>query len=234
MAIDYVADIRPLYAADVATDTNYTSRVDAVLRNETSEQDILTTLAVVEAHLRLLRDRDEARVLHYVLTRLITAAGSGGFIYEDLGIDVLGSTPNPSFGATDDIEIVYDLATPTSSIIAVGGTGTLDDLIAAINGDGGISGAGIVASKKRGRLNLSMDDGSLAASEDRRYAPGFAIGTGGANNEAARKAGLEKQTYTNILDQLADKVRDDSLDFFQTERREADLDDYNRKEPERA
>ena len=233
MAIDYVADIRPLYAADVATDTNYTSRVDAGLRDETSEQDILTSLAVVEAHIRLLRDRDEARLLHYVLSRLMTAAGSGGFVFEDLGIDVIGSKTNPTFNAADDIEIVYDLATPASANVAVGGTGLLSDLVTAINGTGAVTGAGITASINRGRLQLTMDDGSLAASENRRYAPGFAIGVGGANNEAARKAGIGKQTYRNPLDVLADKVRDDALDFFQTESREDPLDDYFRKTPER-
>ncbi len=234
MAIDYVTDIRPLYAADVGSDTNYTSRVDAGLRNETSEQDILTTLAVVEAHIRLLRDRDEARLLHYALTRLITAAGSGGFIFEDLGVDVIGTKVNPTFAATDDIRIVYDLAGPTATNVAVGGTGQLSDLVSAINGTGVISGAGIVASIDRGRLKLAMDDGSLSGSENRRYAPGFAISTGGANDEATRKAGIEKTTYRNALDVLADRVRDDSLDFYQNERRDDPLDDYFRAEPRRA
>ncbi len=234
MAIDYITDIRSLYAGSVGADAAYTSRVDAGLRDETSEQDILTTLAVVEAHIRLLRDRDEARLLHYALSRLMTAAGSGGFVFEDLGLDVIGSTTNPTFAPADDIEIVYDLATPASANVAVGGTGTLADLVAAINGTVAISGAGIVASINRGRLQLTMDDGSLAASENRRYAPGFAIGTGGANNEAARKAGMEKITHRNALDVIADRVRDEALDFFQTESREDPLDDYFRKTPERA
>ncbi len=234
MAIDYVTDIRPLYAADVGTDANYTGKVDADRRDEVSEQDILTTLAVVEAHIRLLRDRDEARLLHYALSRLITAAGSGGFVFEDLGIDVIGSKANPVFTPTDDIEILDETGTPFAGTpVAVGGTGTLADAIAAINGVGAVAAAGIVASADRNRLRLSQDDASLAAS-NRRYAPGFAVGVGGANNEVARKAGIEKQAYRNRLDEIGDKVRDDALDHFNTEAREATLDDYFNKEPERA
>lgn len=242
MAIDYITDIRSLYAGDVLADVDYgieptvtgdDIKVDAVRANEDSERDILTTLAVVEAHIRLLRDRDEARILHYVLSRLITAAGSGGFVFEDLGIDVVASKPSPVFLPTDDIEIL-DEAGASLAVVAVGGTGLLSDLVTALNGTGAVTGAGIVASISRGRLQLTQDDGSLTASENRRFGPGFGIGVGGANNEAARKAGIEKTAYLNRLGVLANRVRDDALSFFQTERREEVLADYDRKDPERA
>lgn len=242
MAIDYVTNIRSLYAGDVLADADYgieptatcpDCKVELVRANEVSEQDILTTLAVVEAHIRLLRDRDEARILHYVLSRLSTAVGSGGFVFEDLGIDVVGSRPSPVFAPTDDIEIL-DEAGAALAVVAVGGTGTLADLVAAINGTIAVTGADIAASINRGRLQLTQDDGSLAASENRRFGPGFGVGTGGANNNAARIAGMEYTQHKNRLDVVADNVRDDALDFFQKEQREDILNDYDRRDPQRA
>ena len=254
MAIDYVTDIRSLYIADVRDDADYgietlggggtiicpdckveTARVDHV-----SEQDILTTMAVVEAHIRLLRDRDEARVLHYALSRLLKGIGSGGFVFEDLGIDVVASKPNPVFAPTDEIEVLDAAGSPVIAAFAVGGTGTLADLVNTFNttGAAALPAAGITASINRGRLQISMDDGSLASSPPppavgRRFAPGFGIGTGGANTNVARIAGLEFGQYKNRLDVLADRLRDDALDFFQKERREDDLEDYFRRDPQR-
>ena len=234
MAIDYVTDIRPLYAADVGTDADYTGRVDADRRDEVSEQDILTTLAVVEAHIRLLRDRDEARLLHYALSRLITGAGSGGFVFEDLAVEVVGSVVNPVFTIGDDIEVVDAAGANIVTAVATGTTlaQVVIDLNAAAAGALGV--AGIVASARGGRLVLTQDDGSLTASANRRYGPGFGIGTAGANNNVTRLAGLEYGQYKNVLDELADKVRDDALDHFNREAREATLDDYFRRDPQRA
>lgn len=244
MAIDYVTDVRSLYAGDVLADADYgieptatcpDCKVELGRANEVSEQDILTTLAVVEAHVRLLRDRDEARILHYALARLLKGIGSGGFVFEDLGIDVAGSKVNPVFAPTDDIELLDETGTPiVGTPVAVGGTGTLADAVAAINGVAAVGTAGIVASGVNGRLTLTQDDGSLAASANRRYAPGFAIGVGGANNNVARLAGLEIAVHKNRLDELADRLRDDALDFFQKEQREETLDDYFRRDPQRA
>lgn len=232
MAIDYVTDIRSLYAGSVGADATYTGKVDADKRDETSEQDVLTTLAVVEAHLRLLRDRDEARLLHYALSRLITAAGSGGFVFEDLAVVVSGNKANPVFTIGDDIEILDE---DGAALAVVTATGTdLATVIADINGTLAISSADIVASAVGGKLVLTRDDGSLAASADRRYGLPFGIGTGGVNNNIARLAGLEYGQYKNVLDTAVDRVRDDALDFFQAEAREVALDDYFRKTPERA
>lgn len=248
MAIDYVTDIRSLYTGDVEGDVEYgietnvavtcpDCKVETARADHVSEQDILTTMAVVEAHIRLLRDRDEARVLHYTLARLLKGIGSGGFIFEDLGIDVVGSTPNPVFAAGDVIEVVdavgANIVTVTLSTAPFNVQNCAADMNAAAAGALGV--AGIVASVNGNRqLVLTMDDGSLAASENRRFGPGFGIGTAGANTNVARSAGLELVQYRNRLDVLADRLRDDALAFFQNERREDDLEDYFRRDPQRA
>ena len=252
MAIDYVTDIRSLYTADVEGDVEYgietnvavtcpDCKVETARADHVSEQDILTTMAVVEAHIRLLRDRDEARVLHYTLARLLKGIGSGGFVFEDLGLDVVGSKPNPVFAAGDDIEVVdaagANIVTVTLSTAPFNVQNCAIDMNAASLG--ALGAANIVARvNANNQLVLTMDDGSLAASPPppavgRRYAPGFGIGSGGANNNVTRLAGLEIAQYKNRLDELADRLRDDALAIFQNERREDDLEDYFRRDPQR-
>lgn len=183
--------------------------------DQTNEERILTTLGVLVSHLRLLSDRDEARGLHFVLSRIATGVGSGGFIYDDLTSEVTGNVRNAAYGTTDDIEIeVYNPATGavvTSAVVAVGGTGLLSDLVAAING--AFATADLEASDVGGHLRLVSANGHDVN-----------VLTGGANNLAANKSGIEFGLVAQSKRaEVADKVKAEALDYFDTERRDLNL-----------
>jgi len=219
MPIDYDTDVHgALYAGSVLTDAPY-SGVAAALRDETEEQRILTTLEVVISHIRLLRDRDEARLLHYVLSRAITKAGSGGFVYDDLTTRLVGSARNPSFGTTDTITIqVIDPADGTDALAAtavvVGGTGLLSDLVTAIN-TASPSAPELTAVDNGGRLELNSTDGLTIV---------VSLAGGGAPaDEATRLAGIEPGTYKSKPVEVADDARDEAVAWFEGEAREETL-----------
>ncbi len=214
MPIDYDTDVLSLYAGSVLTDAPY-SGVPANLRGESAEQRILTTLEVVVSHMRLLEDRDEARLLHYVLSRAITGAGSGGFVYDDISSGVDGNVASPAFQATDDIRLqVVDPADGSDVLaatnVAAGGA-TLASLIGAIN-TASPGANDLAASDYKGRLRLVSANGYT-----------IVVLAGGANDLATSTAGVELGEYKSKRTEVADRVRDEGVAFYETEQREDPL-----------
>ena len=187
-----------------------TGRADQV-----NEQRILTTLGVLVAHLRLLSDRDEARNLHFVLSRIATGVGSGGFVYDDLSSSVTGNVRNAAYGTTNGILIVVtDPATDTVIVtvdVQVGGTGLLSDLVAAIQGVSNDD--NLTAVDAGGYLKLVS---ALGHNID------VQIGATG-DDLATTKSGLEFAVTQSKRAEVADKVKEEALDYFDTNARDLNL-----------
>lgn len=187
-----------------------TGRADQV-----NEQRILTTLGVLVAHLRLLSDRDEARNLHFVLSRIATGVGSGGFVYDDLTSEVTGNVRNAAYGTTNGILVVVtDPATDTvveTVDVQVGGSGLLSDLVAAING--AATTANLEAVDAGGYLKLVS---ALGHNIDVQQGAT-------ADDLATTKSGLEFGVTQSKRAEVADKVKEEALDYFDTNRRDLNL-----------
>lgn len=211
------------------------------LTDEVSENRILSTIEALRSHMEVLQDRDEARLFHFCVSTMIEGFGSGGFIYgatsrnEEAIIE--GNKPNPVFGAADDIEIaVLDGVTGGAAIavVAVGGT-TLADAVAAINGNGALTAAGVFAEAtpdQRLRIFQTPVGAETAAA-------GFVItrGEGAANDlmvtgagivtqepgARATEAGLVGGFYLAKVTAVANDARDRALRVFQGQIRDPAL-----------
>lgn len=244
MAYDYDTDIlAALWTGVEDAEEPYATFIanNPDLTDEDSENRILSTIEAIRAHMAVLADRDEARLFHFCVATMLEGFGSGGFVYGATSGNenavVEGNVPNPVFAATDDIEFaVLDGVTGGASIaiVAAGGT-TLADLIAAINGDGALTAAGITASRTQdGRLRITQVPvgGATAAA-------GFVItrGEGAANDLAvtasgivtqppgayATEAGLAGGFYIAKVTEVANQARDRALRVFQGQIRETAL-----------
>lgn len=205
-ATGLVAGSYPVLGGDLET-----GRADQV-----NEQRILTTLGVLVAHLRLLGDRDEARNLHFVLSRIATGVGSGGFVYRDASSEVTGNVRNAVYGTTDGILVVVTNPATDAVVetvdVAVGGTGLLSDLVTAINGAVGTA-ANLEASDVGGYLRLYSELGHNISVE---------IGAS-TDDLATNKSGLEYAVAQSDRARVADKVKEDALDYFDTNARDLNL-----------
>lgn len=245
MAYDYDTDILAgLWTGGEDGNEPYLTFIadNPTLTDEDSENRILSTIEAIRSHMELLADRDEARLFHFCVSTMLEGFGSGGFIYgatsgnENAIIE--GNNPNPVFGATDDIEIAsLDGVTGDTSIavVAVGGTGTLADAVAAINGDIALTAAGVFAEAtqdQRLRIFQTPIGGATAAA-------GFVItrGEGAANDLMVTGAGITTQEpgsratedglvggyYLAKVTAVANEARDRALRVFQGQIREAAL-----------
>lgn len=183
--------------------------------DQENERRILTSLGVLVSHLRLIGSRTEARNLHFVLSRIATGVGSGGNVYEDRSSSVVGNIANPVFGTTDDIVIVIDNPGEGSTIetinVAVGGTGILSDLVSAINGAVTDS-RDLVASIEGSKLKLYSENGR-----------NLDVQATGTNDLATTTAGLEFAVAKSQREKVAEKVKADALDYFDTNARDLNL-----------
>ena len=116
MAIDYMADIHGLhYAGKVVSDPEY-SAIPADLRDDDSEQRVLTTIEVLRSHLAIIESRTEANLLLEAIARLTARVGSGGFIYDPETITATGNVSSPVFPAGAGLSItVGGVTTPAAS-----------------------------------------------------------------------------------------------------------------------
>jgi len=204
-ATGLVAGTYPVLGGDLET-----GRADQV-----NEQRILTTLGVLVAHLRLLSDRDEARNLHFVLSRIATGVGSGGFIYRDASSSVTGNVKNPAYVAGDLMSITVtnpatDAAVYTLADIAVLAPFDADAMVTAINA-------------------LSDDDDLRASNVGGFVRLVSANGNNiemvtGTNDLATNRTGLEFGLVAQSdRARVADKVKEDALDYFDTNARDLNL-----------
>jgi hypothetical protein len=212
MAIDYDTDILPFYATNVVTDPEY-SAIPAALRNDDAEQRILTTIEIVKAHLETLTSRTESNMLLYSLSRLAARTGSGGFVYDDLGIRAEANVSNPILVATDDIRFVEPDGTQIA-IVAAGGV-TVAALVTAINGTAALGAEGITAAVENGRLVIFQAAPAAGF--------GITIGVGAANDQATVKTGIHARQYVNKVVETAHLGRDQALSNFVNTFRDADL-----------
>lgn len=244
MAYDYDTDIfDALWVAGEDGEEPYVTIIadNPLLFDEDSEQRILSTIEAVRSHMELLADRDEARLFHFCLSTMLEGIGSGGFVYGATSRNeqaiVEGNVPNPVFAAPDDIQIaVLDGVTGGASIavVAAGGTG-VDDVIAAINGTGALTAAGVFAERTQdSRLRIFQTPVGAATA-----AAGFVItrGEGGANDNIVTSAGIVTQEpgaratetglaggyYLAKVTEVANNCRDRALAVFVGQIREPGL-----------
>ncbi len=190
--------------------------------DQPNEQRLLTTLGVLVAHLRLLGSRAEARNLHFILSRIATGVGSGGFVYDDQSSSVSGNVMNPSFVVTDQITVeVVDpsIGTVVGTDFTTNPAGPgfdMDDLVATINVDA------IVAGVTTKDLTAINDGGKLKLVSARGHNIEIQQGTVG-NDLAASKAGIEFGISRSKRAEVAEKVKSDALDYFDTNRRDLNL-----------
>ena len=190
--------------------------------DQKNEQRILTTLGVLVAHLRLLGNRAESRNLHFVLSRIATGVGSGGFVYSDTTATVSGNVKNPTytFGAGAD-ELHLTLInegegvenTPAIAIDIVVSAADLDTLVSDITTAVGVGNADqLTASNDGGHLKLHSEDGLT-----------ITVVSGGNNDAATNKSGLEYGATRSKRNEVAEKVKAEALDYFDTNRRALNL-----------
>lgn len=248
MAYDYDGDIlTPLWdGAEVGEEPYLTFIADnPTLTDDDAERRILSTVEALRAHMALLKSRDEARLFHFCVSTMLEGFGSGGFIYGANGSGaenavVEGNVVEPTFLAADDIEFFsLDGVSAGAQIgaagpVEAGGTG-LDDVIAAINGDGTVAGAGIVASRTQdNRLRITQSPVAGTAAD------GFVItlGEGGVNDNIVKKAGIDLQKNVNVVEaglaglgayyiakvtEVANNCRDRALAVFEGQARDTDF-----------
>lgn len=187
--------------------------------DQMNEQRLLTTLGVLVSHLRVLGSRVESRALLHILSRISTGVGSGGFVYSDLSTSVCGNVRNPAFVVNDQINI--KIVNPWTGAINAfqttpAGPGfDMDDLVAAINtdaGNAGLSTNGLEAFNDGGRLKF-VSEGGL----------NIEVQSGVGNDLAASKSGLEFGISRSKRVEVAEKVKADALDYFDTSRRALNL-----------
>lgn len=217
------------------------------LTDDAAENRILSTIEVIRSHMEVLKSRDESRLLSFCLSTMLEDIGSGGFIYgstsDNENAIVVGNVQNPTFLAADDIEFFsLDGVSAGAQIgdagpVEVGGTGTLQDLIDAINGDAALAAAGISASRTNdNRLQITQVPVGAAT-----RAAGFVItfGEGGANDAAANKAGIGISSNSQEVEaglatgrgiyflakviQVANDARDRALKIFASQPRNPDF-----------
>ncbi len=244
MAYDYDTDIfDALWVAGEDGEEPYVTIIadNPLLFDEDSEQRILSTIEAIRSHMELLADRDEARLFHFCVSTMLEGVGSGGFVYGATSRNeqaiVEGNVPNPVFAAPDDIQIaVLDGVTGGASIavVAAGGTG-VDDVIAAINGTGALTAAGVFAERTQdSRLRIFQTPVGAATA-----AAGFVItrGEGGANDNIVTSAGIVTQEpgaratetglaggyYLAKVTEVANNCRDRALAVFVGQIREPGL-----------
>ena len=244
MAYDYDTDIfDALWVAGEDGEEPYVTIIadNPLLFDEDSEQRILSTIEAIRSHMELLADRDEARLFHFCLSTMLEGIGSGGFVYGATSRNeqaiIEGNVPNPVFAAPDDIQIaVLDGVTGGASIavVAAGGTG-VDDVIAAINGTGALTAAGVFAERTQdSRLRIFQTPVGAATA-----AAGFVItrGEGGANDNIVTSAGIVTQEpgaratetglaggyYLAKVTEVANNCRDRALAVFVGQIREPGL-----------
>ena len=234
MAYDYDTDIlAALWTGGEDALEPYASFIAANpdLTDEDSETRILSTIEAIRSHMELLADRDEARLFHFCISTMLEGFGSGGFIYggtsgnENAVIE--GNQPNPVFGAADEIQFAaLDGVTGGASIAVVAAGGTdIAAVIAAINGTGAVTAAGILASRTQdGRLRITQTPvgGATAAA-------GFVItrnegaddlivtSAGIVTQEPGARAtedGLEGGFYVAQVTKVANEARDRALLVF--------------------
>lgn len=204
MAIDYATDIFPLYATNVVTDAEYLA-VDAANRNQTSEQNILTTIEVLRAHMTALRSDEEARLLHYCVSRMLAGVAYND-VYDQISAYVVGNVKavGSAFANGDTISIttasgtdaiVLDSA-PFASLAAV--AADINSLF--VNTD---------------EVEAYVSDGKL----------GFRNSTGnegvpftlahGAGPSIMNKSGITAGTYYGEIERIANSARDDAIARFE-------------------
>lgn len=155
MTIDYMTDIHGLhYAGKVVSDPEYSS-IPADLRDDLSEQRILTTIEVLRSHLEIIESRTEANLLLESIARLTARIGSGGFVYDLDRVSVEGNIVNPTFAAGAALSITVGGSTvPAASPSG----GNIDVVIAELN----LALAGATAEDATFTTLADPGDGTLA------------------------------------------------------------------------
>lgn len=131
MAIDYNTDILSLYAGKVVTEPEYAA-IDADLRDQASEQRILTTIEVLRSHLEIIESRTESNLLMEAISRLTAKIGSGGFVYTPERITSEGNVSGPQFVAGASVDITFGGSTISPVISA---PGTLEEIVLQLNSE---------------------------------------------------------------------------------------------------
>lgn len=190
--------------------------------DQTNEQRLLTTLGVLVAHLRLLGSRAESRNLHFILSRIATGVGSGGFVYADTTVTVKGNVKNPTYTVGDEVnlQLVNEgegtvVTAPVDISVASASPFDLDKLVADINtASPGVS--SLEATNDGGYLKLHSEDGLSINIVD------YTV-VAGANNAATNGSGLEYGENRSKRNEVAEKVKEEALDYFDTNRRALNL-----------
>jgi hypothetical protein len=245
MAYDYDADILgDLWTGVEDTEEPYAAFIAAnpTLTDDAAENRILSTVEALRAHMALLKSRDEARLFHFCVATMLEGFGSGGFVYGENGLGaedavVEGNIVEPTFDAGDDIEF-YTLDGVSAGVLIAevdASGGDLDSVITDINGNGSVTGAGILASRtQNGRLRLTQAPVAGTAAD------GFVItfGEGADNDNIVKKAGIDLQKNANVVEaglaglgayfiakvtEVANNCRDRALAVFEGQARDTDF-----------
>ena len=104
------------------------------LVNEISEERILSTIELMRSHIELLSSREEARDLHYAITRFLE--GIDGINYNTISAPGFsGNVVNPIFPANASFDLTihpYNSSPETNSITSTSG-GDLNTVIGELN-----------------------------------------------------------------------------------------------------
>ena len=135
MAYDYDVDIlAALWTGAEDGEEPYASFIAANpdITNQTAEVRILSSIELLRSHMELLASREEARQLHFAISRLIrhTAGGSNPYSDEAKVTKAEGNVKVPSFPAGASLDITIDGST-ASGTSASGGD--INTVIAEIN-----------------------------------------------------------------------------------------------------
>lgn len=139
MAYNYDTDIlAALWTGLEQTEEPYASIFanNPELVNEISEERILSTIELVRSHMELIESREEARDLHYALTRFIQGIDSINF-GTNPAPGFAGNVVNPVFpaGASFDITIQSYGVTPQTYSITSASGGDVDTVIAELTSE---------------------------------------------------------------------------------------------------
>lgn len=125
MAYDYDADIlAALWTGAEATEEPYATFIadNPTLTDEVSENRILSSIELLRSHIELLQTRDEAKLLHESISKLIrhSAGGSNPWSPAASITNSEGNVQNPTFPAGASIDITIDGVT-SSPVSGSGG-----------------------------------------------------------------------------------------------------------------
>lgn len=204
MSINFTGDVFPLYATNVVTDAEVIA-VDPARRDAPFEQGLLTLLEVTRSFMAGLRDDDQARMLHYAMSRMM--AGVSMSSYDEVTARVVSNDKSAFAGmASGDTMDITTVSGTDNIVLAAAPYANMNEVVADINGQIATA-AEVEAYNADGYLAFRNSAGNEGVA--------FNLDIGAGPTYVMHKAGIAVGDYIGGVEKTANAARDDALAHFE-------------------